>query len=272
MRATSQEAADRLFQPDPSSSRTIFQPLLSSNLHNPDDAIPEFLIPNDTISQTLQEVVTFTDEDARPTKRRKLSPPPQEAAPSTADSSLKGTIGSKVDAISQQSFTSASNTHRRSGSNVYKYGPPPPTVAELVASIDHYGIPSKIYRDPYYSKESDAPERPREYAGLVFHLKGGDGIANLEEWKPHEDAPTTRGLPPMPLSRTGVGGWEYAGVPPSVKEVRKWLQEYKGKHEARRARKKDSSQVRFMLAPRGHRKSLHVTRRLKAPLSSIHMG
>jgi DNA polymerase zeta len=89
--------------------------------------------------------------------------------------------------------------------------------------VDAYGIPSKIYTSPWYSREDDAPELPREYAGLVFQLKGGNGIRTLEEWQ-------SSGVPRLlgDASVTGsklvrAGGWEYAGAPPSVKEIRKWL-------------------------------------------------
>ncbi len=107
--------------------------------------------------------------------------------------------------------------------------------------MDYYGIPSKVYQNPYYSIESDAPERPREYAGLVFHLKGGTGVSVLEDFQ--------TGVAPEPstsghvLSGAGVHGWEYASLPPSVKEVRKWLMKHKDIPTA--AKPKKSSQVRL---------------------------
>lgn len=104
------------------------------------------------------------------------------------------------------------------------YAAKPPTAVELVATTDHYNVPGKIYQAPYYSNESDAPERPREYAGLVFDLKGGTGIANLEEWK-SEEGP---GLDMRSMGGpSGVCGWEYASLPPGLSEVRKWLKENK---------------------------------------------
>ena len=122
----------------------------------------------------------------------------------------------------------------------YEYSLRPPTATDLLASLDLHDIPSKIYQPPYYSDESDAPERPREYAGLVYHLKGGTGIANLQEWS----SPTsTAGLPLQSgrLSSTGVCGWEYAAMPPSVKQAKEWLKSDEAR--AANAKTKKGSQV-----------------------------
>ena len=104
--------------------------------------------------------------------------------------------------------------------------------------MEYHNVPAKIYQVPYYSIESDAPERPREYAGLVYHLKGGTGISVLEEFQSTVPAGTSTGG--SKLSNAGVYGWEYAGLPPSVKEVKRWLAE--NKEESVTAKKK-SSQV-----------------------------
>lgn len=101
----------------------------------------------------------------------------------------------------------------------YSYQPRPPTAAELFATLGTSNIPSKIYQDPFYSNEEDAPEHPREYAGLLYHLKGGTGIGVLEDWAGHE-MPTSH---PRTALSNGIYGWEYASVPPSVKQTREWL-------------------------------------------------
>ncbi|GAW03632.1 DNA polymerase zeta catalytic subunit [Lentinula edodes] len=54
----------------------------------------------------------------------------------------------------------------------YMYSNPPPTTSQLLSTIEDFGLKSRIYRAPYYSNEKDAPLRPREYAGLVYNLKG----------------------------------------------------------------------------------------------------
>lgn len=117
-------------------------------------------------------------------------------------------------------------THNRNG---YVYAHPPPSTSQLLASVDDYEIPSKVYRSPYYSKESDAPEKAKEYGGLQYRLKGGDGMAILEPWVNDCGSPEEIGNPANDtsraqiLDRTGVGGWEYASIPPSVKKAKKWL-------------------------------------------------
>ena len=115
--------------------------------------------------------------------------------------------------------------------NAFVYAIPPPPASELLSGLESYGLPSKIYQDPHYSKAEDVPERPWEFAGLVYHLKKGDGLSVFEEWEPSS---VVEQLEKNALSedrnvfedwfdRTGVGGWEYASAPPSVREVRKWL-------------------------------------------------
>ncbi len=226
-------------------SRSIFQPLRPSEIAVNDD-IPDPLIPLSTEveAEALPEVTTSTDPDGRPTKRRKLSPPPEDVVQSTVSSNPSSAPVSH----SPSRLTPHTLPILYHGRNAYVYRSQPPTAAELVGSTDQYGIPSKVYRNPYYSKESDAPERPREYAGLVFHLKGGDGITDLEEWKPDESAPSVRGSPSCALERTGVDGWEYASAPPSVKQVRKWLEEQKSRQDARPVRVKDTSQASLFLS------------------------
>ncbi|SJL04429.1 related to DNA polymerase zeta, catalytic subunit [Armillaria ostoyae] len=106
--------------------------------------------------------------------------------------------------------------------NGFEYARQPPSISDLLGSLHTHNIPSKIYRTPYYSKGIDAPERPREYAGLVYHLKGGEGIKNLPAWEPI-------GSENSLVEAGDVQGWEYAGHPPSVASVRAWLKSDEGK-------------------------------------------
>ncbi|CAE6520675.1 unnamed protein product [Rhizoctonia solani] len=101
--------------------------------------------------------------------------------------------------------------------SVYEYNRRPPSAKELVESLTDYGLPSKIYRVPYYSNEEDVPEQPMRYAGRVYHIKGGTGVGSLEHWESNE-APV-QALQNVPE----ITGWEYAGVPPSSKVVKQWL-------------------------------------------------
>ncbi|KAI0639404.1 hypothetical protein C8Q77DRAFT_1204904 [Trametes polyzona] len=225
--------------------RSIFQPLPPANVEA--DIAPNALPP---IPPGFEP-----DTGERPAKRRRLSPTPPTAMeidvvmePASNSTVTSGHPSSNEKLVSQpKSLTplvgSSSGACMSPGRNVYVYARPPPTAVELVESTEQVGIPSKVYRDPWYSKESDAPERPREYAGLVFHLKGGEGIATLEEWKTDEGTPSDTGQPCRQLDPTGVGGWEYASVPPSVKQVKKWLKEQSSRPDAKAKRMKDSSQI-----------------------------
>ncbi|THH17005.1 hypothetical protein EW146_g3727 [Bondarzewia mesenterica] len=112
--------------------------------------------------------------------------------------------------------------------NSYVYSLPPPSVSHLASTTDDYGIPSKIYEVPHYLQEADAPERPREYAGLVYHLCGGIGLKVLEEWvnASSGDCVNQNKLAdqlPHEFHSAEMGGWEYASLPPSVKQVKRWL-------------------------------------------------
>jgi DNA polymerase zeta len=115
--------------------------------------------------------------------------------------------------------------------NAFVYAIIPPPASELLSSLESRGLPSKIYQDPHYSKAKDVPERPWEFAGLVYRLEKGDGLSALEEWGPSlTTAPLAknasaedRNVFQERFDRTGVGGWEYASMPPSVREVRGWL-------------------------------------------------
>ncbi|TFK41148.1 hypothetical protein BDQ12DRAFT_697053 [Crucibulum laeve] len=105
--------------------------------------------------------------------------------------------------------------------NRYVYTVAPPSVSELQESLESLDIPIKIYRSAYYSKNSDAPGKPQEYAGLRYHLKGREGISGLEEWDTGSE--TKAVVASDQFDPDGIGGWEYASTPPSAKEVRKWL-------------------------------------------------
>ena len=126
--------------------------------------------------------------------------------------------------------------------NQFEYMHTPPSVSELISTLHMYNMPTKIYQAPHYSIESDAPERPREYAGLVYHLKGGTGIAILDEW---ENEPAMPRLPWQSgkLSNRCIHGWEYAGVPPSVRQVKVWLKENRAWNAVNK--RKGASQVRL---------------------------
>ncbi|KAH7911200.1 hypothetical protein BJ138DRAFT_951686 [Hygrophoropsis aurantiaca] len=109
----------------------------------------------------------------------------------------------------------------KSGSASFCYAIPPPSTAFLWSSAETCGIPTKMYRDPFYAAKCDAPDSPWEFAGLIYHLKGGDGLDTLEDWQATWE---TFPEPEDVLTASYMsGGWEYAGYPPSYKETMRWL-------------------------------------------------
>ncbi|CAE7105599.1 unnamed protein product, partial [Rhizoctonia solani] len=120
--------------------------------------------------------------------------------------------------------------------SVYEYNRRPPSTKDLVDSLADYGLPSKIHRMPYYSNEEDVPGQPMRYAGRVYHIKGGTGVGSLEHWESNEaPAPVLQDAPE-------ITGWEYAGVPPSSKVVKQWLDSVPSQ-DARRAPNLGRSQI-----------------------------
>ena len=112
----------------------------------------------------------------------------------------------------------------------YEYGQKPPSAQKLASTIDDHGIPNKVYQEVYYSKEADVPDQAKEYAGILFRIRGGTGISALEEWG-GEDKISIPGLlqrkkGPFRLPKiVGIEGWEYNQSPPPGREIRSWLLE-----------------------------------------------
>jgi DNA polymerase zeta len=162
---------------------------------------------------------------------------------------------------------------RSTSTNCFIYLPLPPSASELLANIGTYGIPNKIYRDPYYSKEIDAPEKPREYAGLLYYLKGGEGIRVLQDW----DCPSFSKAPgncfdlsPKSISPANIYGWEFASCAPSVTESKKWLMSDAGKVVPNKERSRKRSQVSLLALGNSH--ALKLSNRSKAQLKSTSTG
>lgn len=120
------------------------------------------------------------------------------------------------------------NAFKAENSNRYIYHTRPPTRIELRDSMKTLNIPSKLYQAPHYSRDEDIPELPKEFAGLSFHLKGGQGIAHLEDWDTDDVNTTDEEFlsdvgTACELNPVGVGGWEYAHHPPSTRELRRTM-------------------------------------------------
>ncbi len=140
---------------------------------------------------------------------------------------------------------SAAFDHCKStGSNQFIYSLNPPSSRTLSSEFKALGLPSKIYQAPFYSRDEDIPEQSKEYAGLVYRLKGGKGIASLEEWCANgHDLEQRQATAALQLNSIGVGGWEYANYPPSVKEIRRSLHLLDTESKVGKSRRTFKSQV-----------------------------
>ncbi|KAH9937686.1 uncharacterized protein B0H18DRAFT_1081794 [Fomitopsis serialis] len=197
-----------------------------------------------THTQTSENSAEMTP---RPSKKRRVDANSDQVF-SLSNGSLPSGISSlgKLSAMTTTSSKSTASSASVSAAKGYRYALPPPSAAELLSSVDSYGIPSKMYTSPHYSRASDAPERPREYAGLVFHLKGGLGLDTLDEWVSHTpDTVQRESGGKRNLDAVGVTGWEYASTPPSARETRRWLESPQGRNlkALKQARPKLPSQI-----------------------------
>lgn len=102
--------------------------------------------------------------------------------------------------------------------NSYTYAHAPPKTLELLETLGD-NIPNKIYQAPHYSRSCDIPERPQEYAGVLYHLQAGQGICGLQHWDELQETVSHE----LEFDPTEVGGWEYASGPPSMREVKHWI-------------------------------------------------
>jgi hypothetical protein len=114
----------------------------------------------------------------------------------------------------------------------FTFAQPPPTSAELLASIETYKVTEQgrsrvVYQDPFYSKPADVPHKDREYGGRRFKIKG-----STLEFRPHflhfgkeREVFSNKGRRPLPMRTGKVTAWEYAPGPPTLAQANEWLQE-----------------------------------------------
>jgi hypothetical protein len=124
------------------------------------------------------------------------------------------------------------------GQSAFAYSSPPPSASSLHTLLAAYGLPSKLYKDPYYSNPADQPTRPVEVTGTQIYIPGS-GIKFLPEWNLNwEDGQGSefnayRSLhrPRLRTRRSGddrvasmlIPGWTYSDEPPGRAEIRRWL-------------------------------------------------
>ncbi|KAI6133072.1 hypothetical protein EDD16DRAFT_1529837 [Pisolithus croceorrhizus] len=136
-------------------------------------------------------------------------------------SGVHGTSNALIPRASYGSSKGSQTYHLSSRRNCYVYVKSPPQVADLFDTIEDHGLPRKLYSDPFYSNREDIPDRPWEYGGLVYNLKGGGSINALEEWQTNEGFPALTFAGRESVNR--AGGWEYANCAPSRRQIKVWL-------------------------------------------------
>ena len=139
-------------------------------------------------------------------------------------------------------LSKAFDTCKATNTNRYIYSVSPPSMSDLKESFESFGLPSKTYQAPYYSKDTDIPEMAKEYGGLTYRLKGGQGITMLTEWASNDEL-GQNSTSNLEFDTAGIGGWEYASHPPSMLEVRRSIATIDAQSTERRAKSKLQSQV-----------------------------
>ncbi|KAK4054930.1 DNA polymerase zeta [Microbotryomycetes sp. JL201] len=112
--------------------------------------------------------------------------------------------------------------------NAFVWSRKPPLATELVESLESYGQPRVLYRDPFYGDPADIAKSSlskdrsaitREYGGRVFKIKD-DSIRNVPAFE-HYGARRERDG--MRSCRTrAVQEWEFIEKPPTCKEIVRW--------------------------------------------------
>ncbi|KAG8420245.1 DNA polymerase zeta [Metarhizium acridum] len=130
------------------------------------------------------------------------------------------------------------------------YSHMPPTASQCSAVKDPQ-LPDVIYQDAFYSRESDVPERNREYAGREYRLESNT-LPFLPVFDANGASPASYGIKTdsyqvqqaleqeQALQRRHCTwqSWEYAQLPPSHQEVVHWLDMRKRQKEAGKPGKK----------------------------------
>ena len=124
--------------------------------------------------------------------------------------------------------------------DVYQVRPPSKTETTRLSAGEEW--PDVIYRDAYYSKGEDVPERPREYGGREFKLESTT-VPYLPDFDSSGSEPALIGQrPQVQLDKAAeeatdrrqrrlckVKLWTILDAPPSKSEVERWLTEHREK-------------------------------------------
>ncbi|TFY71796.1 hypothetical protein EVG20_g1209 [Dentipellis fragilis] len=166
-------------------------------------------------------------ETTRSNKRRRIGTDlVVRFAVASADDSNTAQLTQVRRTASTQWHRLASSLARKPAGNAFFYKFPPPLPGNLSSTLETHGLPPAIYQDPYYSKVADAPAYLREYAGLVYDLRGHKDSDFLDDWEHNfgaEDGFAIDRFSFRVCESAGVGGWEYSVPPPPKRQMYKWL-------------------------------------------------
>lgn len=121
---------------------------------------------------------------------------------------------------------------------------PPPSAAEVSATMQDHELPDAIYQDAFYSNEKDVPSRMREYAGREFRIEGNT-LPYLPDFDPTGLASSSFGFKQKTKAdraarelqyerkrrECSLRGWEIAEPAPTFEEVNDW---WKGVQKAKK--------------------------------------
>ena len=139
---------------------------------------------------------------------------------------------------------------------MFSIRPDPPSVTEVVSTMQVNGLPDVIYQDAFYSNEKDVPPRAREYAGREFRLESNT-IPYLPNFDGTGQSPAAFGMgSDLNTDRTRVDieysrqrrqcalkSWEFVEPPPSFGEVNDWWQKKQRTRANRKRRQRAPAQA-----------------------------
>lgn len=197
--------------------------------------------PSTKLRLSQQSSSQKSDDTKADKKLHKLSNSAEEPSPITSSSEKShahlpspSSIKSPVSKSAQAQLSAILS--EMGGSWTFVLGHPPPSAAEVCATMQDNSLPDVIYQDAFYSQEKDVPPRMREYAGREFRLEGIT-LPFLPDFDATGQSPATYGLSvegnPDSKRRTereyhrksrqcSLRSWEIAEPPPTFQEVSDW--------------------------------------------------
>lgn len=197
--------------------------------------------PHDpTTKLRLSQTNSQRSDDEQIKKHVSFDPSILTTRPSPSLNSNASTSGSYNSSVTAAKSVDSVNTADlgctpRSRAGFFVFHRNPPTVAEVVSTMQSHDRPDAIYQGPYYSKDKDVPLRIREYAGQEFRLEGntlpflpdfdatGESLANygVKSQVLFENRGDAEAYGKQRLD-CSLRSWEIAQPPPSFADVQRW--------------------------------------------------